>query len=569
MTTHSLENNALGPLLLARKLVTQAELDRALASQQQSSVRLEKLLVRIGAISEDSLLPVLAEYWGIKLLTEAEILAQAADIPHAIKLLGIDTAWFAEHGLLVYQSPDGTIHCGSNHPLDAFLQETIAVQAGSHAVQWHLMRARDEEWVTSLLQPVEETAAYSDEIAHLRELAEEAPIIDLVNNFFAQATDDNASDIHIEPEEHEFFVRFRIDGVLQLRANLTRDRYPAFASRIKLISGLDIAERRLPQDGRISLRVSGVDMDVRVSVLPGVHGESIVLRLLRKDRADFRIENLGLEPDHLQQFLRWAHSPHGIVLVTGPTGSGKSTTLYSALAKINDRTSKIITVEDPVEYRMLGVTQIQTQSEIGYTFARALRAILRQDPDIIMIGEIRDLETAEIAVQSALTGHLVFSTLHTNDCISAFTRLVDMGVEPFLVASAVQAVAAQRLVRQLCDGCARPTLLPAALSETVSALQQRFPSLLQGAGNWRAGVGCSACQNTGYRGRLAVYELVEMSLDLQSAIMKGLPAHELAEIARTAGYRNLREDGLIKAWRGQTSLDEVLRVTGLSNDEAG
>jgi general secretion pathway protein E len=198
-----------------------------------------------------------------------------------------------------------------------------------------------------------------------------------------------------------------------------------------------------------------------------------------------------------------------------------------------------------------------------------LRAILRQDPDIIMIGEIRDLETAEIAVQSALTGHLVFSTLHTNDCISAFTRLVDMGVEPFLVASAVQAVAAQRLVRQLCEGCARPALLPAALSETVRALQQRFPSLLQGAGNWRAGVGCSACQNTGYRGRLAVYELVEMSLDLQSAIMKGLPAHELAEIARTAGYRNLREDGLIKAWRGQTSLDEVLRVTGLSNDEAG
>lgn len=567
MNSASPEVTSLGQALLSRGLISQADLDKALASQKQSNTRLGKLLVRIGAISEDSLLPVLAEHLGLDLLAEAEILSHVADIPRAIELLGIDRAWFAEQGLLAYESADGQIHCASRNPLDSFLQETIAAQAHGLVVQWHLMRTRDEEWLTKLLQPTEDSAAYSDEIAHLRELAEEAPVIDLVNNLLAQAADENASDIHIEPEEFEFFVRLRVDGVLQTRANLPQDRFPAVASRVKLISGLDIAERRLPQDGRISLRASGIDMDVRVSVVPGVHGESIVMRLLPKNRADFHLERLGMEPDHLQQFLRWAREPHGIVLVTGPTGSGKSTTLYAALAEVNDRQSKIITVEDPVEYRMRGVTQIQTQAEIGYTFGRALRAILRQDPDIIMIGEIRDLETAEIAVQSALTGHMVFSTLHTNDCIAAFTRLIDMGVEPFLVASSVRAVEAQRLVRRLCTECSQPALLPAALEAVMDDLRTRFPKLLSGESNFKAAGGCPACQHSGYRGRLGVYELVEVTAELQSAIMQRLPAHELTALARTQGYRNLREDAMIKAWRGQTSMDEVLRVTGLSNTE--
>ena len=563
------DKGSLGQILLSRGLITQADLDKALSSQKQSKVRLGKLLVRIGAISEDTLLPVLAEHLGVTLIAEEEILKHSSEIVRTMEMLGIAKPWFAEQSLLVFETADGVIHCASRNPLNSFLQETMAVKAPGHVLQWHLMRTRDEEWLTKFLQPEEDSSTYSDEVAHLRELAEEAPVIDLVNNVMAQAADESASDIHIEPEEHEFFVRFRVDGVLQTRANLPADRYPAVASRIKLISGLDIAERRLPQDGRISLRASGVDMDIRVSVVPGVHGESVVMRLLPKNRADFQMDRLGMEADHLQQFLQWAKEPHGIVLVTGPTGSGKSTTLYSALSEVNDRLSKIITVEDPVEYRMRGVTQIQTQAEIGYTFARALRAILRQDPDIIMIGEIRDVETAEIAVQSALTGHMVFSTLHTNDSIAAFTRLIDMGVEPFLVASSVRAVEAQRLVRRLCKSCAQPTILPTALSPVIDELRSRFPALMECPARWYRSVGCADCQQTGYRGRLGVYELVEVTPVLQAAIMQRLPANELTALARAQGYRNLREDGLIKAWHGLTSLDEVLRVTGLSGADEG
>ena len=561
------QSKRLGQMLLERGLISQADLDRALAAQKLSGLRLGKQLVRIGAISEESLLPLLAEHLGFSLLNEEEILAQAGNIPGTIDMLGMSRSWFADQGLLVFESADGVIHCASSQPQSSFLQEAMADRAAGHVLQWHLMRSRDEEWLSKLLAPGLQDLSATDEVAQLRELAEEAPVIDLVNNVLAQAADENASDIHIEPEEHEFFVRLRIDGVLQTRANLPLERFAAVASRIKLIAGLDIAERRLPQDGRISLRVSGIDLDIRVSVVPGVHGESVVMRLLPKNRAEFRLDRLGFESDHLQQFLRWAREPNGIVLVTGPTGSGKSTTLYAALAEVNDRSSKIITVEDPVEYRMRGVTQIQTQAEIGYTFARALRAILRQDPDIIMIGEIRDLETAEIAVQSALTGHMVFSTLHTNDSIAAFTRLIDMGVEPFLVASSVRAVQAQRLVRRLCPACAQPQALPAALQPLADDLRRRFPALLNGAPAWHAAKGCAQCQHTGYRGRLGIYEMVDVTPELQAAIMQRLPAHELTRLARADGYRNLREDGLIKAWRGLTSTDEVLRVTGLSGAE--
>ena len=552
----------LGQFLLARGLVSAPDLDRALASQKLSDARLGKLLVRLGAISEDTLLPALAEHLGLELLPEVELHAQAANILRTIDALGVPRVWFAEHGLAVYEAADGVLHCVARHPQASLLHEVMAAKAGGHGRRWYLMRSRDEEWLSKLLQPQGEVAAAGDEAAHLRELAEEAPVIELVNSVFAQATDDGASDIHVEPEEHEFSIRLRIDGMLQTRATLPIERYPAVASRIKLIAGLDIAERRLPQDGRISLRVSGIDLDVRVSVVPGVHGESVVMRLLPKNRADFRLDRLGLEPDHLAQFMRWAREPNGIILVTGPTGSGKSTTLYAALAAINDRATKIITVENPVEYRMRGVTQIQTQAEIGYTFARALRAILRQDPDTIMIGEIRDLETAEIAVQSALTGHTVFSTLHTNDALSAFTRLIDMGVEPFLVASSVRAVQAQRLVRRLCPHCARPGSTPGALVGLIDELRQRMPERFAGVAQWREAAGCAQCQHTGYKGRLGIYEMFDVGLKVQAAIMERAPSQVLAALARSQGHRTLREDGLIKAWQGHTSLDEVLRVTG-------
>jgi len=556
----------IGALLLQRGLITQQDLDKALAFQRQFKGRLGSILVRMGALSEDALLPVLSEQLGLTLLAPDQLPSQSGAILNAIQASGLTAEWFADQQLVVWEGVDGMTHCASRNPINSYLQETLAMAFGDRPQSWHFVRSQDLERLLKLIQQ-SARPEHEDEVAHLRELAEEAPIIELVSNVLAQAIDERASDIHIEPQERDFEVRYRIDGVLQTRLTQSRDRFDAVASRIKLISGMDIAERRLPQDGRISMRASGAEMDIRVSAVPGVHGESIVMRLLPKERANLNLEWLGMEADHLAQFSRWAREPHGIILVTGPTGSGKSTTLYAALEAANDRSKKIITVEDPVEYKLTGVTQIQTHSEIGYDFARALRAILRQDPDVIMIGEIRDLETAEIAVQSALTGHLVLSTLHTNDALSAFIRLLDMGVEPFLVASSVRAVQAQRLVRRLCDQCARPAEPPQAIIEMMRQLGARHPALLSDAPAWRIPNGCGHCRGSAYRGRIGIYELVEVGPPLQNAIMQRATAGELVSIAQRGGYRSLREDGLIKAWRGLTSVDEVLRVTGVGEGE--
>ncbi|MDA0978554.1 MAG: GspE/PulE family protein, partial [Proteobacteria bacterium] len=349
--------------------------------------------------------------------------------------------------------------------------------------------------------------------------------------------------------------RFRIDGILHHRMTQPIERFAAVASRIKLVSGLDIAERRLPQDGRMTTRMGGTELDVRVSTVPCVHGESIVMRLLPKEREELSLLNLGMEEDHLALMRGWAASSGGIVLVTGPTGSGKSTTLHAALSDTNDGIRKIITVEDPVEFRVPGITQIQAHNEIGYTFARALRAILRQDPDVIMIGEIRDLETAEIAIQSALSGHLVLSTLHTNDAVSAFTRLIDMGVEPFLVAAPVKGVQAQRLIRKLCTHCSEPVPVPTDLQTQLD----RLPAAMTGH-DFRRAVGCDDCQHTGYSGRMGIYQLVEVDQKLQDLIVEGATLNELRRHAAENGMRTLLQDGLIKASRGLTSIDEVYRV---------
>lgn len=563
METSNPTPQSIGSLLLQRGLINARDIDKASAFQQQFKGRFGAILVRIGAISEDALLPVLAEQLNLHLLGNTELPGQPETVLGAIQLSGLAPAWFQDQRVLVWEGSDGVIQCASRNPIDSNLQETLSAAYPSHQLAWNFARTQDVENALKLVQP-SSPGELHDEIAHLRELAEEAPVVELVNNLLSQATDDGASDIHLEPEERIFTARYRIDGVLHLRLTLPRERFDAVASRIKLISGMDIAERRLPQDGRISTRASGIEMDIRVSCVPGVNGESIVMRLLPKERADLNLDAMGMEPDHLQQFMRWVNEPHGILLVTGPTGSGKSTTLYAGLEKANDRTRKIITVEDPVEYKMPGITQIQTQSDIGYTFARALRAILRQDPDIIMIGEIRDLETAEIAVQSALTGHMVLSTLHTNDSLSAFTRLLDMGVEPFLVASAVRAVQAQRLVRKLCDKCAIPTTPAPSLIETTENIRARAPKLFTGPPRWRVARGCPECRGSGYRGRLGIFEFLEVTPQIQEAIMRQQPATAMLKIAQQQGYRDLREDGLIKAWRGLTSTDEVLRVTGLS-----
>ena len=527
----------IGQRLLAQQLVSPADLDRALAFPRQTGERLGAILVRLGALSEENLLLALAEQTGYPLVALADIPLSAVDA--ALSRLGWGRGQLSAQRLGVWEDVSGALQACAEDPLSPEAQEAVDAAAGGTPVQWHFLRQRDMERLLAAL--AEDGGADALDAARYREMAEDGPVIAFVNNLIAQAIDERASDIHIEPGEFACEVRYRIDGVLHGRSDFAVDRFAAVASRIKLIAGLDIAERRLPQDGRITLRAAGADMDMRVSVVPSVHGESIVMRLLPKQRRDLRLEALGLEHDHLLQLRQWLELPSGLVLVTGPTGSGKSTTLYAALQAVDDRSRKILTVEDPVEHRLPGIMQVQVQADIGYTFARALRSFLRHDPDIIMVGEIRDRETAEIAVQSALTGHLVLATLHTNDALSAFTRLVDMGIEPYLVAAAVQAVMAQRLVRRLCPQCS-----------TADAADPR----------WRLPTGCDACQHTGYRGRLGIYELVPVGAELRHAVSTLAPQAELERLADAAGRRSLRDDGLLKAARGHTSVAEVARAAG-------
>ncbi len=547
----------LGECLVEMGHVQAEDLEKAVQIQQAAGGRLWPLLVRIGAISEDVLLRTLSERLDMAYLRQSEDLPDSLQVYHFMCGSPIKLEWFLDRAALLWREGD-ELQCIARDVFDGLLLETLDYFYPGQPIRFHLAPAHQ---IDRLLDFVKKERAIeglfaSDNAKQLREMAEEAPVIELVNNLLAQAVDMDASDIHVEPSEESFAVRLRVDGVLHTRLTQPVERFPAVASRIKLISGIDIAERRLPQDGRISARISGREMDIRVSTVPCAFGESVVLRLLPKEREDLRLKNLGMEADHLQLFRGWLGSSNGIILVTGPTGSGKSTTLYAALEESDDGVRKIITVEDPVEYQMPNITQIQTHAEIGYTFARALRAILRQDPDTIMIGEIRDLETAEIAIQSALTGHIVLSTIHTNDAISSFTRLIDMGVEPFLVASPIRGVQAQRLVRRPCARCAKPTPPPSLLAEELAAL----PSGLLGD-RWVQAAGCDACQQTGYRGRLGIYELVPMSAEMQDMIVGGASLNDMKGFARKQGWRTLFQDGLIKASQGATTLDEVSRLT--------
>ena len=548
----------LGELLVDRGIVSAADIQKALAFQEQFGGRIGSILVRLGALSEETLLPVLSDQLAVPLLAGSEWPEQPDAIRDLLAGSGFNIEWWLDNGVAAWTAPDGQVLAVARDPLDALVNESLDHCLTDHRWQWRLARTQDLDRLLEMAGRSRAAGDLDDDVSHLRELAEEAPVIELVNNILAQAMDQRASDIHIEPEELVFHVRMRTDGILHTRMTLPASRYPAVASRVKLISGMVIAERRLPQDGRLSARVSGQEIDVRASAVPAVHGESIVLRLLPKERQDLSLERLGFSPRDLSMFRTWAREPHGIVLVTGPTGSGKSTTLYATLEEMNQRDRKMITVEDPVEYEVEGVTQIQANADIGYTFARALRAILRQDPDVIMIGEIRDLETAEIAVQSALTGHLVLSTLHTNDAVSAFTRLVDMGVEPFLIATSVRAVQAQRLVRRLCPNCSRPAteVLPAVrrMAEPLAA-----PGTVA---DWRTAVGCPHCQGTGYRGRLGIYELVDVTPEMQELVIASATAEKMRALANAQGGRTLREDGLLKAMAGLTTVEEVVRVTG-------
>ena len=558
-------NKRIGELLIERGLIQQDDIKKALQLQQSIGGRVGAGLVRMGAISEDALLDALSAQLEIPVAQAGSDIPDASNLYAFAKAAPIDINWCIDNRVLLWRNEEGADDEGllnfiSRDPLLPFIHEVLRYHyLDSTLKPWLVTSHTLDNLVDYVRREVsaERFFAEGSETKGLREMAEEAPVVELVNNIFAKAVAFNASDIHLDPQEDVFRVRLRVDGILQTQLEQPIDRYPAVASRVKLISEIDIAERRLPQDGRITTRVNGREMDVRVSTLPGVHGESIVMRLLPKDRKELSLETLGLEPDHIELVRSLMQESNGIVLVTGPTGSGKSTTLYAALQEATDGTRKILTVEDPVEYQLPGITQVQAHAEIGYTFARALRAFLRQDPDVIMVGEIRDVETAQIAIQSALTGHLVLSTLHTNDSLSAFTRLIDMGVEPFLVAAPIKAVQAQRLVRKICKHCAKPTHVPDSIATEFASLKTTITP------NWVEAVGCAVCNNTGYSGRMGIYEIVPISSELHDMIVENVPVAEMRKLARSQGHRNMYQDGLIKAAKGLTTVEEVLRTTSM------
>lgn len=567
----------LGAWLVESGAISEKELDQALEVQRQIGGLLGSLLIRSGATSEDVVLQALSSQWGYPLLGKKQPPPDDFQVYETLRELPVSIEWMLEQDTVAWfedtvvetgpQARERVVCVLSARFHSDEIREVLetALEPTGLRLQWVLASTYEiERLVGFVRQELAVTRLFSEQGSQsLLELAEEAPVVELVNNVLAKAVEAGASDVHIEPGEEFFVIRYRVDGVLHSQMTQSASRFPAVASRIKLVSGMDIAESRLPQDGRISTRLGGQEMDIRVSTAPCSFGESVVMRLLPKNRESLSLDRLGMEPDHLRLMRSVLGYSNGIVLVTGPTGSGKSTTLYSGLSELVDGRQKLISVEDPVEFQVRGVTQIQANADIGYTFARALRAILRQDPDIIMIGEIRDLETAEIAIQSALTGHLVLSTLHTNDALSAFTRLVDMGVEPYLVAAPVKAVQAQRLVRKACPACSEPVTPPESLWKPL-------------AGNWISSAafvepkGCERCHGTGYRGRLGIYEIIPATEELQTLVADNADIGELRQWAAGKGYRTLLQDGLIKAARGETTIEEVMRVAGTSvtEDEA-
>ena len=548
-------------LLLSRGKVTAVDLARAVRLQQEDGGTLDEILLRLGFVSDRDLAEAHAEIEGLPLV-RGESFPQE---PLFENLLSVDFLTNAK-ALPVVEDASGVLLAMAD-PSDSFTAEAIASAIG-RPVRKAVAPATELEAAlqrlygntsSSMAQIVqelgEEEGGEGEDIARLRDLASEAPVIRLVSLLLSRAAELRASDIHIEPFEKTLKVRYRIDGILEEAESPPQQLAAAVISRVKIMANLNIAERRLPQDGRIKVRIAGKEIDLRVSTLPTLHGESVVLRLLDKGGVTLDFDALGFSGHDLGVLLPALERPHGIVLVTGPTGSGKTTTLYTALSHLNTPDKKILTVEDPVEYVLEGVNQIQTKSQIGLTFARVLRSILRQDPDIIMIGEIRDLETAQIAVQAALTGHLVLSTLHTNNAVQTLTRLVDMGVEDYLLTATINAIMAQRLVRRLCRHCVHHEPVPQELFERLGL--ERFGARDH---TMPRPVGCALCGN-GYHGRLCLTEIVPMTEELGRLLLRRAGMVELAEAACHAGMRTMFDDGLEKVVGGLTTLDEVVRVT--------
>jgi general secretion pathway protein E len=553
----------LGEALVAEGKLSARDVERALLAQSEMGDLFGRVLVKLGLVSETDVARALSRQLGIPLLA-------TADYPEELpRVEEVAREFLVSNAVVPLSASEESVTFAAAVPQDPFLRKALSLAMNRPV---HIVMGTDSDIGRVLEQMLasEESgseggeadafAGQSDDefIEHLRDLASEAPVIRLVNEIIHRALDLSASDVHIEPFEDGLHLRYRVDGVLQDMPDPPPPSLaPAIASRIKLLSQMNIAERRLPQDGRIMTRVKGHELDLRVSTIPTVHGESIVLRVLDRESIRLSLPDMGFGKDTLARYRELLARPHGVLLVTGPTGSGKTTTLYASLASLDAADRKIITVEDPVEYQLQGVNQIQVQAQIDLTFARALRAILRQDPDIIMIGEMRDGETAQIGVQSALTGHLVLSTLHTNTAAGAITRLEDMGIERYLITSSVNGVLSQRLIRTLCADCKQPR----ELSDTDVAQLGLRRSLDDGQRRIYEPAGCPACMHTGYRGRTSIHELFELNETIRRVIQSGADAGALHHAAREQGMLTLFEDGLRKVAAGVSSLEEVLRVT--------
>ncbi|GBC97850.1 Type II secretion system protein E [bacterium HR17] len=556
-------SQAVGEWLIQQGKLTPEQWREAIASTARvnGGKQWTEALVELGYCSEDDVLHALSAVLQLPLVNLRE---EPID-PDALALVPAEMAF--RHQVLPLRKENGVLIVAVADPLNVEAESLLRFVTGLSVrivlakpsevrtqLEQHYMRRVIAEAETEDIEVIREA---EEDIGDPTRLAREALVIRLVNMLIRNAVRERASDIHIEPLERELRVRYRVDGVLHEVPAPAKRLHPAIVSRIKIMANLDITERRKPQDGRIKVRILGREVDIRVSILPTVFGESVVMRLLDKAAMNFTLKDLGMLPDDLAKFEGLIKIPYGIILATGPTGSGKTTTLHAALKRIYSPERKIITIEDPVEYQLEGVTQIQVNPAVGLTFATGLRSILRHDPDVVMVGEIRDHETAEIAIHSALTGHLVFSTLHTNDAPGAITRLIEMGIEPFLVASSVEGVLAQRLVRRICQRCKEPYRPSDAVWEYLVAqgfVQSDEPVL------WR-GRGCPECRFSGYSGRTGIFEVLVMDDDLRDLVLRKASSHEIRQAAMEKGMRTLYQDGMLKTALGITTVEEVERVT--------
>lgn len=563
-----------GDWLIEHGRIDADQLEAALNEQKRTGERLGRVLVQLKFLTEEQLVESLAASLAVEHIVLDDLTLIDKEISRTVP-----ENIAKRFGLIVIGQRDKKVLVAMADPLNVVAIDTISVKlkrtviaavasesAIHRAIEFvyqgtdlEVQKLRDLVQTENDLETVEADLSEESLQSNLDDSvsADDAPVLRFVDLMLSHAVKSRASDIHIEPQEKDMLIRMRVDGILTEMVPPARKMQPAVLARIKILSRMDIAERRLPQDGRFKIRRSdGEDIDVRVSALPTIYGEKIVMRILDKSAVNHNLDTLGLEPDMLERFKKTLQLPHGIIIVTGPTGSGKSTTLYSALNALKDPRKNITTVEDPVEYRQRGINQTQVKSEIGLTFASCLRSILRQDPDIILIGEIRDKETMEIAIKASLTGHLVLSTFHTNDAPSAISRFVYMGLEPYLLASTLNMVIAQRLVRRICEKCREPLTLS---DETIKRLRLT-PEQLAGATLF-AGKGCSHCGNTGYRGRLPIFEFLQINADIRDAIAAGERETQIRSIARSKGFGDLFSCGVARMLSGLTTPEEVLRVT--------